>query len=700
MMLKRFGLLLCGIIVLVLSGCFDSKGTATPEPTTSTPVPTPKETALTVQTPEDAVQAYLSDWQQRDYAGMYALLIPAVKTGMTEQQFTERYEKIYEGLEASNLSIEALPEKAQSSQESTSNASVLGFDYRVRMDTIAGPIAFEQHGRIRKTEEGSDTSWLIDWKPSLIFPGMEEGDKVKVQAVSGERGEIVDRSGNGLAVNGSAPQLGIVPGQLGDTADSAKATISEKLGISIKEIDRKLGASWVKPDLFVPIGFVAEADMDALSAIPGVVIQDKHVRVYPLGEAAAHLTGYVGEINADELKKRKDLGYEVGDLVGKAGLEQILEDELRGKDGIVATLTDDKGFKKSVLAEKPAVPGKTFQLSIDAELQSAIYNEVKADASSVSAIDPKTGDVLALLSSPSYDPNAFVRGLSSKEYDTWNNDPRHPFLNRFSKAYAPGSTFKLVTTAIGLDSQTLDPNEAKPIAGKTWAKDKSWGNYYVTRVHVVNPVDLSKALIYSDNIYFAQAALQIGKKKFAEEATKFGIGEQIPLLYPLSGSQLAKGAIGSEIQLADSGYGQGQVAMTTLQIALMYSALVNDGNIVYPQLTAAPGTNAPKTWKEHAMSPDAAALLKDDLRKAVESPEGVGHGAYIESAAITGKTGTAELKASKDAVGLENGWFVGFDANDPKLLLSIMVEDVGERGGSAYVAPIAKRIFEGSMKTE
>ncbi len=687
-MIKRGGLLMCSVILLLLFGCQETKRNAE-----LTPMPT--STPSIEQTPEalaDVVEAYLSDWQQGDYAGMFALLSPAVRSGMTEQQFAERYTTLYEKIEATNIRVKALPDKSMKSQNEAVNASVRGFDYQVRMDTVAGPIEFEQHGRIRKTQDGSETKWLIEWQPSLIFPNLQEGDTIRVQAVPGERGELVDRDGNGLAVNGSAPQLGIVPGRLGETADSAKAQIAEKLGITVQEIDRKLGASWVKPDLFVPIAIVAEGDQEAFRDIPGVVFYDKKLRVYPLGEAAAHLTGYVGEITAEELEKRKDKGYEVGDYIGKAGLEQVLEDELKGKDGIVATIVDKLGNRKSALAEKPAVHGKTFKLTIDSDLQKTIYNEVKADASSVSAIDPKTGEITALISTPSYDPNAFVLGLSKEQYNVWNNDPRHPFLNRFSKSYSPGSTFKLVTAAIGLDTKTLDPDEAKPITGLTWAKDKSWGKYYVKRVHAVNPVDLSAALIYSDNIYFAQAALQVGKTKFAEEAAGFGIGEQLPILYPFSRSQLANGSIGNDIQLADSGYGQGQVTMTTLHLALIYSALVNDGDIVYPRLER--GAEESKVWKKLAMSPEAASLLKEDLIKAVSHSDGVGHGTYIEGAAIAGKTGTAELKAVKNAEGKENGWFVGFDANNPKLLLSVMIEDVGGRGGSGYVTPIVKRIFQ------
>ncbi|WP_052339899.1 penicillin-binding transpeptidase domain-containing protein [Gorillibacterium massiliense] len=251
----------------------------------------------------------------------------------------------------------------------------------------------------------------------------------------------------------------------------------------------------------------------------------------------------------------------------------------------------------------------------------------------------------------------------------------------------------MITGAIGLDASIIHPDEGKTIAGLKWTKDGSWGNYYVKRIHDINPINLSEAFIYSDNIYFAQVALEIGKEKFAQEAARFGIGEAIPIEYPLNKSLLSKDTIQSDIQLADSGYGQGQVTMTSLHVALAYSALVNEGSMVMPLLVQSEAQE-PRLWKEHAMSPETAALLKDDLVKAVSSPEGVGHGAYIQGASIAGKTGTAELKASKDADGQENGWFVGFDAAKPELLLSVMVEDVKGRGGSGYVTAKVKSIFQ------
>ncbi|MBB6669086.1 penicillin-binding transpeptidase domain-containing protein [Cohnella nanjingensis] len=670
-----------GVLALVLVGCDEKE----------------KEKEKEVR-PGEVFQGYLADWQSLNYAKMYDRLTPEAQAKISREDFVSRYQKIYDGIAAKGLAVSDRSETVAEAS-STPEIAETTLKYQVRMETQAGPVQFDHQAklvRVQLGEEGQkkENEWRIAWDPSLIFPQMAEGDKVRVQTSKGERGEIVDRNGKELAVNGKALQLGIVPGKLGDAADGTLAKLAEKLRIDVADIQKKLSAKWVKPDLFVPIAMAPNDDPKPFADLPGVQFQSKPIRLYPYAEAAAHLTGYIGEISAEQLEKRKGQGYAAGDLIGKAGLEQVFEDRLRGHGGVRIAIADADGREKAVLAETEAAPGEAIKLTVDADLQERMYGELKTDSASAAAIQPLSGEILALISSPSYDPNAFVRGLSDAQYAAWNDDPRHPFLNRFTKGYAPGSAFKVATAAIGLDLGKLDPEESKTIEGLTWTKDKSWGSYYVKRVHAVNPVNLSKALIFSDNVYFAQTALQVGKEAFAEEAAKFGIGEALPLPYPFKTSQLANGGIRGDIQLADTGYGQGELTMTSLHVALVFSALVNEGNIAYPLLTEEDAAQPARVWKSQAMKPETADLLKRDLVQAVSTPGGVGHGAYIPGASIGGKTGTAEIKLTKDGPGTENGWFVGFDAAKPDLLLAVMVEDVKGRGGSAYVTPKVKRIFQ------
>lgn len=643
--------------------------------------------------PSDVFKEYLADWQQKNFTGMYGKIDSKSQAEITMEEFVQRYGKIYDGMEVSQVSVTPLEVK-----DHEKGITEMEFKYILKMNTLAGPLQFQHQMKLLKTKIDKETKWRILWEPSLILPQMADGDKVRVQRIKAERGEILDRNGSGLAANGTALQIGIIPGELGGAGEDTKAKLAEMLNMSTDDINKKLSASWVKPNLFVPIAIVAEDVVDNFRDISGIDFQEKKIRVYPYAEAAAHLTGYIGEISAEQLEKRKEQGYMKGDLIGKSGLEQVFEDELRGKNGVRIFITDTDGKEKAIVAETEAVAGKTIKLTVDANLQDIIYNELQKDAGSAAAIQPVSGEILGLVSSPSYDPNAFQRGMTNEQFDQWNNHPQKPFLNRFSRGYAPGSSFKIVTAAIGLDTKTLNPAQEKSISGLTWAKDKSWGSYYVKRVHEINPVNLRNALVYSDNIYFAQAALQIGKETFEKETFNFGMGEEIPIPYPLKKSQLSNNGIKNEIQLADTGYGQAEIMVTSLHMALIFSALVNEGDIVYPLLTEEDGLTRLAhfdPWKEKAMSPETASMLKNELVQVVSSPNGTGRGAYIPGSSIAGKTGTAELKQSKEENNsTENGWFVGFDAADPQLLVSMMIEDVKQRGGSGYVAPKVKSIIQ------
>lgn len=175
-------------------------------------------------------------------------------------------------------------------------------------------------------------------------------------------------------------------------------------------------------------------------------------------------------------------------------------------------------------------------------------------------IQPKTGDVLALVSTPAFDPNDFISGMSSSTYTKLEKDPGKPLINRFALTYAPGSTIKPVTAAIALDTGTTTAAATKTITGTSWQKSADWGSYKVTRVHANNsPENMEKALVLSDNIFFAQTALDIGADKFAKGLKGFGFGEDIPFAYPLKASQISStGKFSSDIQLADTGYGKGR----------------------------------------------------------------------------------------------------------------------------------------------
>ncbi|QQE75524.1 penicillin-binding transpeptidase domain-containing protein [Brevibacillus composti] len=633
---------------------------------------------------------YVRKWEEKQFGEMYEQLSLENKTTLTKEHFIKRYQTIYEGIEAKELKVEAIfPENIKQEAD-----GVISFHYRISMNTFVREITYTGRATLLKEKQGNRKDWFIVWDPSFLFQGMQEGDKVLASTIPPERGEIIDRAGRVLATSGKVIDVGINPDEWAQLTQQEKNQVSLLLQVPLPQLTTLIQSQSARPATNIRITTVQEDDrrLEQLKHIQGIVLRPKKVRYYPYGEATAHLIGYLGVIQKEELEKRKLQGYRSSDMIGRTGLEQLYEEKLRGVPGGRISITDAEGKVKKVLAEKNAEDGEDLILAIDAELQRVIYEEYKQDAGTAAAIQPRTGEILALVSAPAYDPNDFVTGMSAAEWQRINEHPQKPLLNRFTRGYAPGSTLKPITAAIGLKQGVISPLDEMNVRGLHWQKDGSWGNYYVTRVsdHQA-PVNLQKALVYSDNIYFAQAALAIGEDLFVQEAEEFGFGEALPIPYPLEPSRLFTDGMTNEIQLADSGYGQGEVTMTPLHLSLAYSAFVNEGSMIYPRLFRDEST--PAYWKEDVMPSEVASRLRQDLLRVVEDPLGTGRGARTNGMRIAGKTGTAELKQKKGELGKENGWFVAFDADHADFLIAMIVEDVRGRGGSHILDARIKKIF-------
>ncbi|NOU93322.1 penicillin-binding transpeptidase domain-containing protein [Paenibacillus sp. LMG 31456] len=652
-------------------------------------------------TSEEVLLQYITDWEKGEYSTMYSMLSDKAKTVITQEAFSKRHESIYEGIAAKGLTIKLIPQTQDTAKgnKQGSEKEPVKHPIKVQMETFAGPVAFDNLAMMVM----ENNIWHLEWNPSLLFPSLKEEDKVRVQQIKAVRGEITDRDGNGLAINEERAEIGIIPNRLPNPPTEALRQLAELMKLNIEDIDKKRNASWVKPDFFVPVALISRSDkrLAAATSIPGVSYQPKKVRTYPLQEAAAHLVGYVGKLTQEEWTTYKDKGYQIDDDIGKAGLEQVLEERLRGKDGGRIFISDVNGKEKVNVVKLEAHNGENIRLAINADLQMEIYRQLDSNAGVGAALHPITGDVLALVSSPSYDPNVFVAGVSAGQWKEWNENPAKPLLNRFARTFSPGSAFKPLTAAIGLQTKTIDPVQLREIPGLHWKKDTSWGNYEVTRVsEAATQVDLQKALLYSDNIYFAQAALEMGKDSFMQEAGKFGLGEKLPIPYPLDTSTLVNKTMKNDIQLADSGYGQGEVQMNPLHVAVTYTPFVNQGNLIAPKLLldSANGSTNGEVWKKAAMSEQVAALLQQDLIQVIEHPQGTGRGARIKGLTLAGKTGTAELKQTKGTQGKEVGWFVAFNVKNPQLLIALMMEDVQSRGGSHVLSPKISAIFKSFVR--
>ena len=439
-------------------------------------------------------------------------------------------------------------------------------------------------------------------------------------------------------------------------------------------------------------------------------------REYPYGEITAHLIGYVRGISEEELEAHKGEGYTASSIIGKNGLELAFEDRLRGKNGTGIYIVDVNEVVLKTIAETDMEDGEDIRTTIDIELQQKIYEEYGNDNGFSVAMNPKTGEVLAMVSTPSFDSNKFITGFTDEEWQALSTDENTPMFARYESTWVPGSSFKPITGAIGLSTNSFTATESFGSSTLSWQKDESWGDYRVTTLTTYGGTsNLRNALIYSDNVYFAKAAIRIGANTFAEQLLNIGFDKEMDFPISMSTSQFgSNNEFSSEISLADSGYGQGKILVNPLHIASVYSAFVNDGNMIKPYIEYAK-TNTDlnentaeskekstedseqKYWIKNAFSKEAANEIRDDLIQVVENPNGTGYGARINGLTLAGKTGTAELKGAGEDEGEELGWFNTFvvsDEDDEQLLMINMIENVENRGGSHYLLPIIKRIIQ------
>ena len=646
--------------------------------------------------PGDVVSTYAQYIVDQNYEEMYNLISENSKAQTSQEDYINRNKNIYEGIEIANFAINI------TSVEKGDNNTVK-VSYNNSMDTMAGHIEFANSMTLSLDD---NKEYKINWSSNLIFPSLNNSDKVRVKTIEAERGSILDRNGEYLATNGTASQIGLVPGRMNEqTKDADISKIAELLNMTVESINNSLSASYVKDDTFVPLKTVSKDETDlknTLLEISGIKIIDSEERIYPLGESASQLVGYIQPISAEELEEKADEGYTSSSLIGKYGLERYYEDTLRAVNGAEIYIEDSEGNKKTSIVTLDAKDGTDVKLTIDSTLQQQIYEQFKEDESAVVEINPKTGEVLALVSCPSFDSNDFSLGMTTADYNALTQDTQNPLFNRYLATYAPGSSFKPIVGAIGLTNGSFTADENFGTSGTRWQNDSSWGDFYITTLTTYSgPANLRNALIYSDNIYFAKAALKIGSDKFIESLKNLGFNENIEFPQTISKSSYSNSeGFTNETQLANSGYGQGEMLVNPIHMAMMYSAFVNEGNMIMPYIEYKEKASSANAiyYKEGVFTKEAAETIRDDLIQVVENPGGTAHSAQIEGKTIAGKTGTAEIKDSKDDTeGTEIGWFNAFTVNETdensRLIIS-MVENVKGKGGSHYLLPKVKAILE------
>lgn len=615
-----------------------------------------------VEAGEKTVEQFVQALNKGDYnkAAEMTSKKAANKSALSEKEILDKYQNIYGAADVKGLQISNL--KVDKKDDST-----YSFSYKAKMNTSLGELKDLSY---KGTLDRNDGQTTINWQPNLVFPEMEGNDKVSLTTQEAARGNIIDRNGEPLATTGKLKQLGVVPSKLGDGGEKTAniKAIASSFDLTEDAINQAISQSWVQPDYFVPLKIIDGATPELPA---GATIQEVDGRYYPLGEAAAQLIGYVGDITAEDIDKNPELSS--NGKIGRSGLEMAFDKDLRGTTGGKLSITDADGVEKKVLIEHEVQNGKDIKLTIDAKAQKTAFDSLGGKAGSTVATTPKTGDLLALASSPSYDPNKMTNGISQEDYKAYEENPEHPFISRFATGYAPGSTFKIITAAIGLDNGTIDPNEVLTINGLKWQKDSSWGSFQTTRVSSdVSQVDLKTALIYSDNIYAAQETLKMGEKKFRTGLDKFIFGEDLDLPISMNPAQISnEDSFNSDILLADTGYGQGELLIIPIQQAAMYSVFTNNGTLVYPKLIADKETKD----KKNVISETAVQTIVPDLREVVQDVNGTAHSLSALGIPLAAKTGTAEIKEKQDVKGQENSFLFAFNLDNQGYMMVSMLEN-------------------------
>lgn len=642
------------------------------------------------------ISEYLSAFTAMDYDAMFDRTETAAdNTGdalkTAKEAFVSKYTAIFEGLGVTEITIDNLSEP-DADGNYTYTATYKTKDYGDFTNN------FTLQARV---EEGT---CRVLWDYSLIFPEMEAGCDVLVRTQEAQRGEIFAEDGTLLAANSYADTLYMDVTKVQDIS-AVSAVASPLTGLSEDEIVEKFNAavenaySAVSLGSFMP-GELTDEQVTAIEATPGLGIDDSlytPIRSYPLGEAAAHIVGYTGYVSEDDV----DNGYDASDRKGVTGLEAAYEQQMRGKDGKIIYIRNKWGDNIRTLWEDPMEEGQDLRTTIVPRLQEQAYaalsaNLSVADGESGVAIvmDAKTGMVQAMAAFPSYDDNLFTFPISQEQMDFWNDTANgKPLFARATQGrYPPGSVIKPFTAAAALESGTVTTSSAFPytIVDDRWMPDiQGWGTLAIKRVSDSGtPLVMQNAITNSDNIYFAWLALQMGKDTYLDYLSRIGFEEAVPFDLPVMTANLIDSTLYSRL-LAEMGYGQGELLITPIQVAAMYTAFANGtGNMMQPILVdrlcqtqgleyVTTWQSEPTVWIDGAVSQSSLSTLQPILEAVISS----GTGSRVRNIAgvtLAGKTGTAQIGEDKSR---EISWFACYWVDGSYDRLVIVMVDVAEGEG-------------------
>ena len=568
--------------------------------------------------------------------------------------------------------------------------------------------------------------WYLQLLQGDYFRQLSENNRVRLVDLPPRRGLIFDAKGRLLADNRPAFTLTVVPEDVPDWEELARR-LHKLIGVTEEELNKARQAAKGQPP-FKPLKVRPHLDRSQLAQLetfryelPGVRVLVEYRRDYRAPAETAHVIGYLGEINRDELQRVPGSLYRMGDFVGRYGLEASRERVLHGRRGARQVEVDAFGRELAQLEELPAVPGHNLMLTIDLELQQAAALALKDQAGGVAAIDPRNGQVLCLYSAPSFDQNSFITGLTGEQWRTISKDPKHPLKDRsISGLYPPGSTYKIITAAAGLQEGVITPQTVFTCRGEIPFGRRTYACWALKKGGH-GQVDLHKALRESCDVFFYRVGMRLGVDRLAKYARAFGLGRPtgVPLPHESSGlvpdSGWKKRRFGEPWQDGETlsvAIGQGFNLTTPLQLARMIAVVANRGKLVTPTLvksvlTADNESPVPEPMgmiSQVPVDPGNLEALHRGLVAVVNEQGGTARRARVKGVTVAGKTGTAQVVGLKfeRSFGSEekvpwkyrsHALFVAYaPAEDPTIAIAVVVEHAGHGGSDA--APVAQKVMD------
>jgi len=551
-----------------------------------------------------------------------------------------------------------------------------------------------------------------------------ENNSVRLRKIKPLRGLVLDTNRQVLVDNQPSFDIMFVPNRaknINDVGYKLKNLLAARdleLSTDIPPLEKRRWFPPVKLEKNISMEKLAIVEAHA-SDLPGVTVEVVPTRKYVGGEMTAHIIGYTGEIGPEELKKDAYGSFSVGDIVGKDGLEKYLDQYLKGKSGAEQVEVNVLGKEVKVIGKIEPVSGYNVVLSVDSFLQKIAWDALKDKAGSVVVMDPRDGAILALVSSPSFDPNLFNGGISFEAWDNLSNNPSHPMGNRaISGQYPPGSTYKLIVAAAALEEGLITPDTSFNCNGAFELGNRA---YKCWQKHGHGRVNLHRAIVESCDVYFYNVGKLVGVDKLAEYARGFGLGQLTGIDLPREKSGLIptkewkQSRFGEAWQMGETisiSIGQGFDLVTPIQLVNAYSALANGGTIYKPRIVKriemADGrvlkAFEPEQKSRIPISKKNIDILSYAFWGVVNEKGGTGYMLKRKEEDVCGKTGTAQVvglpdedKARKrkilSAKFRDHALFVCFAPyKNPEIAIAVIAENAGHGGSAA--APVARKIID------